>query len=55
MFLYTESMITLSKVKDDLDSWIQLALSTENQVQNQNYHSGGFFQLASINFLQIEG
>lgn len=22
MFLYTESMITLSKVKDDLDSWI---------------------------------
>lgn len=55
MILYTESMVTLSKIKDDLNSWIQLALGTENQVQNQNYHSDGFFPLASINFLQIEG
>lgn len=50
MILYTESMVTLSKIKDDLDSWIQLALTTENQVQNQNYHSDGFF---SVSFYQL--
>ena len=49
MILYTESLVT-SKIKDDIDSWSSLALSTENQVQNQNYHSDGFF---SVSFYQL--